>query len=1170
MSVFIELRESAFQNRISLYAIVNSNHIELDSFFSDAFAKFAQKQKSIIDEFYIIKTYGTFVAEFKKTVENEADILQTMYFNCTTQIIDIDTDYSEWFNENIVKIVKKRIEDFNAEGSGWTLSKLIELVIYNNKYEAIRGSSFIVLPNIIKRKRAVINVENTNDNLCFMWSILAALHPEVEFPEIAISYLDFITELNFQCLEYPVELKKIQYFECENFNISINVYGFDDHTMKIYPLRLTKNVKEKHIHLLLLQTIGDNNEINSHYCWIHDISKLLGAQVSKSKVRKYFCDRCLHYFYKEHKLVEHYENCMKQNNCAISLPTNEKSILKFDKYHQKIKVPFCIYADLESVLKPVRTSTFTNSASTQAYQQHEPFSIGYYFKSSYDDSLSYYKMYRGPDCMQWFCKQLYDVYLKVLPIFKTIVPIQMDAKKEQDFTAATKCHICGRNFSINNNNTKNNKVRDHNHMTGEYRGAAHDVCNLTYQDTRVIPVIFHNLSGYDSHFIIIPLMSVFKGKVKIIPLNDQKYIAFEKTVADCYIKLNKNEKLIKFRFLDSFRFMSSSLDKLSSYLPSIHKIISQQEFAKDYPNKTHQELALLERKGIFPYDFIDSLSKLHAIELPPKAAFYSKLTDTDITDDEWNFAKKVWNTFNIQSLGDYADLYLKIDVLLLTDVFENFRSNCMTIYGLDPEHFYTIPGLSWNAMLKYTCVEIELLTEIDKVMFIERGIRGGISQCSKRFARANNRYMGTDFNINDPQSYLIYLDVNNLYGYAMLQDLPLNNFEWVCNVSTLNDINNIIANKSIGCFIEVDLKYPTHLHDKHADYSLCPEKMIPPGGKNTKLLLTLYDKKRYILHHKMLQFVCDQGLIIEKIHRTMKFTQSKWMKPFIDLNTHHRTIATNEFERNLFKLMSNACFGKTMENVRKRVDITLCTDWSGRYGANNMIASPNFKKLKIFNENVVAIEMHPKEIQLNKPIAIGMTVLDISKLSMYDFHYNFMKHNYGTQCDLLYTDTDSFIYQLHEIDFYEEMKLYPERFDTSDYPDNNSYNIIRQNKKVPGLMKDENNGNCLIEFIGLRSKMYSMIVKSKGNIKKAKGVKRNVLNKSITHNDFYKCIQDNCSRLYRSQNSIRSKIHQVFTITQTKLVLSGNDDKRQILADNITTKPWGYRNSNDGISSSSQ
>lgn len=205
--------------------------------------------------------------------------------------------------------------------------------------------------------------------------------------------------------------------------------------------------------------------------------------------------------------------------------------------------------------------------------------------------------------------------------------------------------------------------------------------------------------------------------------------------------------------------MASSLDKLASYLPSDRKKILRAVFNNMDDNKR----ALLERKGVFPYDYVDSWTKLNETRLPSREQFYSKLTESEISESDYLFAQEIWRQFDIKTLGEYSDLDLKTDILLLADVFENFRETSMKIYGLDPAHYYTSPGFSWDAMLKHTGVEIELLTDIDMLLFVERGIRGSISQCSGRYARANNKYM-EDFDRSKPSSYLMYYDVNNLYG----------------------------------------------------------------------------------------------------------------------------------------------------------------------------------------------------------------------------------------------------------------------------------------------------------------------------------------------------------------------------------------------------------------------
>lgn len=279
-----------------------------------------------------------------------------------------------------------------------------------------------------------------------------------------------------------------------------------------------------------------------------------------------------------------------------------------------------------------------------------------------------------------------------------------------DFKNAKICHICENDFQRG----KDIIVKDHCHFTGRYRGAAHQDCNLQYQENRTIPVVFHNLSNYDSHFLLRKLATGFKGMMKIIPINSEKYISFIKTVED---SSDKFQEMVKFKFIDSFRFMPSSLDYLSSLVPSEKKTILRNE----YRNLSDEQLRLLERKGVFCYDYVDSWEKLEEKSLPPKEAFHSSLTNEDISEKDYNFATEVWKTFKIKSLGEYADLYLRVDVCLLAIVFENFRETCQKLYKLDPANYYTAPGLSFDAMLKFTKIELELLKDVDMLLFVERG-----------------------------------------------------------------------------------------------------------------------------------------------------------------------------------------------------------------------------------------------------------------------------------------------------------------------------------------------------------------------------------------------------------------------------------------------------------------
>ena len=557
--------------------------------------------------------------------------------------------------------------------------------------------------------------------------------------------------------------------------------------------------------------------------------------------------------------------------------------------------------------------------------------------------------------------------------------------------------------------------------------------------------------------------------------------------------------------------------------------------------------ALISRKGVYPYDYMDSLIKFSEEKRPPKENFFNRLNETHISDEDYDHARNVWEKFGLKNMGEYHDLYLKSDLLLLADVFEEFRSVCLENYHLDPAWYYTSPRLAWDAALKKTRIRLELLTDPDMLLMFEEGIRGGVSMITKRYGKANNPYMGKDFDKNSPTEYLAYLDANNLYGWAMCKPLPVGNFEWMSEEELKNWKNH-------SCILEVDLEYPEDLHDLHNDYPLAPERLKIEGVE--KLIPNLEDKKKYIIHHESLKLYESLGLKIKKIHRGIKFREESWLEPYIMMNTKLRKNAKNDFENDFFKLMNNSVFGKTMENIRNRVDIRLVND---RRKAEKLSAKPNFKHLTIFDENLVAVHMKRTKIKFNKPVYCGMAILDLSKTLIYDFHYNYIKPKFGEKAKLLFTDADSLCYEIETEDFYKDIsKDVDQKFDTSNFEKDHISGIASaKNKKLIEMMKDEAGGKIIKEFVGLRAKLYSYKMYERKEEKKCKGIKKNVIKNKITHEDYKHCLFTRKTKLTK-MNVIRSCAHNIYTEKINKVALSCEDDKRIILEDGVHTLALGH------------
>ena len=745
-----------------------------------------QKSRKAIENLFknlLVQTKGfkfveTLQVKFIKHL-NDKKVLKNGYFNSKTDLIINETEIKLAIHASQQQILNK-IAQWISEGSGWTIQSIENHYINIVNYKPLKGSSYINLPQELKN-RGLINLQN-EDNECFRWCHIRHLNPQGKDPQrVKKTDKQHIEKLDYSGIEFPVTVKQINKIEKQN-NICINLFGYEE--KQPFPIFISKEKFTDHMELLLI-TEGENK----HFVLIKDFNKFMFRQ-TKHEHRKYFCMYCLQCFSREDVLTEHKSNCILINGKqAIKMPEKGDKVY-FKNHHKQQAVPFVIFADFEALTEKMQGCQPNNNKSyTVEYQRHTDCGFGYKVVCCYDDKYSKpVQIYRGENAVYKFMENMLEEVnwckSKMKKHFNK--PLKMTKENETDFQKATKCHICDKKYTdlifknqlpnAQNELSKRDKdvrVRDHCHITGKFRGSAHQDCNLKLKinpDTVKIPVIFHNLRGYDSHFIMQQIGKIAKEhiytnkkgqkvemNINAIPNNMEKYMAFM-----------LGNHLV---FLDSFQFMSSSLDNLVKNLPDEALKYTEQEFKNEQFN-------LMKQKGIYPYDYMDSFEKFEKTELPAKEEFYSILNNEHITDEQYKHAQNVWNTFKLQSMGDYHNLYLKSDILLLADVFENFRKTCMQYYKLDPCHYFSSPGLSWDAMLEMTDIKLELITDIDVYQFIEKGLRGGTSYIANRYGKANNKYMKTH-NEKEPSKYIMYLDANNLYGWAMSQYLPTGGFKWL-------------------------------------------------------------------------------------------------------------------------------------------------------------------------------------------------------------------------------------------------------------------------------------------------------------------------------------------------------------------------------------------------------
>ena len=1196
----LHLSESAIGGRIRDYDLVAHEQTSDVQRFFQMSAALVRDLIRILSPTYILS--GRMIARCRYAkVDDEGVVSEFPIFHPSLAQSMIDEGGEAWYESHTARIMQQ-IETFANRGSDLDLICIERVTLKLNLVDNSDGQGLFPLPRPLAVKQAVVNVDAASE--CFKYALLSILHyndVSRHRRNIPCSYGQWVGELNFGDLDVNnIAISDVPKVETLN-NLKINIHVWKG---KVLTIRYNNRnvIAPKTVNVLLVEHNGLR-----HYCGITSLSRLYFNK-DKNHARKVFCERCCRPFSSNRKsirelkktLEEHFQFCREGRLQIEALPKDKNYSYKYFAAEES-PVLVC-YSDIECYIDPTT-------------KKHHPAMIGMYeVYHSHFTALRENAMMRN-----WHGEQCIEQYLKFLDKrvreltrqihALTDQPMIISRDEQRAFDNTTSCPKCKTAFSSGG---KHRKVRDHCHITGRFRGALCHVCNSRLRlKRRFLPVVFHNFKGYDGHLICKQAIGEMKGwSLRVIPVTHEKYMSL---VARVEVGKTRKGKAYYFDivFLDSLQFLSSSLASLVANLD--HLPITEHRLRARYPAISD---SVIRRKGVYPYSYFDSLSRLDETCLPPIAAFKDDLSNRECSPEDYAHAQRAWQEFECRNFRMYTARYMNLDIYLLADVFEAFRELSLREDGLDPVHFVSLPGLSYTACFKRSGETIDLLQDIDMVRMFERGIRGGLTfvnqhQITAQLPEHFNNEDGDSENVdlsedhnqegrisfdeleelaNTPEEnrgpnnervkrildkllkFLVYWDMNNLYGSALSQFLPCSEFSWLSEAmlkffSIAQNILDLRDDGEWGYLFEVDLRYPPELHASTADFPLAPESdfigedMFSSFMKSyysalcsqrnisckytpyRKLLLTQYDKERYVCHFSILKFYLEMGMQLVRVRSAIRFRQKRFVESYIRYNSERRAAALSAFVKDFYKLKNNSFFGKTMEDVRHRIDFKIVTN---ERQLDKYVNSPLFMDRDIFSEKVIGVHMFRSKVVLNKPIYIGQAVLDLSKLEMYRFFYYQIK-----RCPLIRQpvlvggDTDSFFLALYTnrgVELKDIYEYFSDIFDSSNYPrDHPLYST--SNRARLGCFKDEAAGKVIEEMILLRPKMYSIkFLGEDASIKRAKGISRHLV-ASTSHQEYREAFSSMTETSYQ-MTILRSRLHTVETVTFRKRGLSAWEDKR--------------------------
>jgi DNA polymerase type B, organellar and viral len=1069
-------------------------------------------------------------------------------------------------------ILTANSENMKTEGSGYCIDSVQQIMFRIFPIDFYAGK-YIATPEKLKMSQAIINVQNEDDDQCLKYSILAALNPRLTNKNRVASYKKVMETLNFEGIKNPPTLEDFTKIEKKN---EIRLNAFIILNNEIVPLKLSKLENGPEIDLLLLYERTQSG-MKYHWTAINSFNRLFfHKKVGKSNFK--ICKRCFTIFTTNESLKNHSQLCRKQPLQKVKMP-KEGSKLSFVKGKQTLQIPQIIVYDFESLLETVDIPS--PSGKTTKVKKHKPIAFSYCVINEKGLLLKEPFFYCGDDCVDVFFERLFMEEKEIMELRKRanneliITPELLELKEK-----ATHCYLCFKSFDQGSSKDPLTKCLDHDHLLPvgfNFRGVACSPCNIRYRISQSVTVIGHNVKKYDFKLIFgkIPLDKIKREKIpfKMIAKSSEELISFS---------------IGNLEFKDSLQFAMDSLENLANLLQdSDFRILRSL-----YPDE--KQFRACRKKQFFPYNYLDSVEKLDSPLLPPQSEFFNDLTQKNISDSDYMELKETIHTmgfdFENETFRTFLKFYSILDTVILCDVICNLRENIWENYKLEMLNFVSNPGLSEAACLKMTGIELELLNDPEQYLWFKSAMRGGICGVGgSRFSEANNSEMGEKYDKTKPTSWISFVDIVNLYGYTMTKfPMPYANFQWMSE----DEIEDFQLSEydefgDVGYLLSTEWYIDPAQHDFLSTFCPFPTKMVITDemlspyskeqlrkqnqklGKPERLVCTLKNHTNYLLSATVAKFYATElNIKLVKINGGIRFSQKYWLAPYIEKNTSLRQSARSSFHSRNFKLLTNSIYGRFCMNQ---------ANWRDFMVLNNVqelkvvIGNPLFKNYSKIGENMLLVELIRPKVDQNRPIYVGFTILDVSKILLFRFVYKTLigsLSNIGLSYRHLtvsYCDTDSLCFTVKNVkNIYEDLfSQFKDKLDTSDFPTTH-FLFSSENHKVPGKFTIET-GTRTVEFIAvLSAKAYSL--KLFGNeideqkqlhIMKVKSVPRKIIKSQLKPDDFKRALLDSSfTSANASFHHFRSSNHQIYTCRAQRKCLNTNDIKTYVLADGITCLPY--------------